>query len=263
MGRPAVDISGQRFGRLVALRDVGSFGTGRIWEFKCDCGNLLRHKAATIRHGKTQSCGCLANELTSQRKRLNLLGKTFGRLTVESCAGPDKHGKVCWRCVCSCGNGSTVTGSQLTTGKTRSCGCLQKEAARQARLLEKQEMPVSRTKAYRSALRKRLRQRPSRAMAERLSRLLSFALKGVSALKDSPTFEMVGYTPDELRLHIERQFTKGMTWENRGEWQLDHIIPISTAQTKEDVIALNQLSNLRPLWAADNLKKRANRVTLL
>lgn len=76
-----------------------------------------------------------------------------------------------------------------------------------------------------------------------------------SAAKSSGTFDMLGYTPQELAAHLERQFVKGMGWHNRDKWHIDHIVPISTAKTIEDVIALNQLSNLRPLWAQDNLRK--------
>ena len=46
-----------------------------------------------------------------------------------------------------------------------------------------------------------------------------------------------------------------MTWENQGEWHFDHIIPISSAQTEEEVIKLNHYTNFQPLWAEDNLRK--------
>lgn len=49
-----------------------------------------------------------------------------------------------------------------------------------------------------------------------------------------------------------------MTWDNYGEWQLDHIAPLSTAKTIEDVEMLCHYTNLQPLWAKDNLDKRAN-----
>ena len=46
-----------------------------------------------------------------------------------------------------------------------------------------------------------------------------------------------------------------MSWENMGKWHIDHIIPLSTAITEEDVIRLCHYTNLQPLWAEDNLKK--------
>lgn len=61
-------------------------------------------------------------------KRLQLVGKKFGRLTVIEDVGNDKNGCSLWRCVCECGNETIVVGSQLTYGHTTSCGCRQKEA---------------------------------------------------------------------------------------------------------------------------------------
>ena len=55
--------------------------------------------------------------------------------------------------------------------------------------------------------------------------------------------------------HFESLFVDGMSWENMGEWHIDHIIPLSTAITEEDVIRLCHYTNLQPLWAEDNLKK--------
>ena len=55
--------------------------------------------------------------------------------------------------------------------------------------------------------------------------------------------------------HFESLFVDGMSWENIGKWHIDHIIPLSTAITEEDVIRLCHYTNLQPLWAEDNLKK--------
>ncbi len=60
-----------------------------------------------------------------------------------------------------------------------------------------------------------------------------------------------------FKSHIEKQFPKGMTWDNRSEWHIDHIRPIAIANTEEEVIALNHFTNLRPLWAKDNHTKSA------
>ncbi len=259
----ANNLSGQRFGRLIAIRNVGSEDKRRIWEFLCDCGNTIVAKSTVVKSGVTSSCGCLAKELSSLRKRHRLLGMKFGRLTVKECAGPDKHGHVKWCCRCDCGGISNVTGALLVAGKTRSCGCLQIEAARYVGKRSKKENPVSKTKAYRSALRKRLRADPARAMAERISRMICHSLTGIGIKKSSRTFDMLGYSPEELIVHLERQFIHGMSWGNRHRWQIDHIIPISQAKTIGDVIALNQLSNLRPLWEKDNNQKRAQILSLL
>jgi hypothetical protein len=54
-----------------------------------------------------------------------------------------------------------------------------------------------------------------------------------------------------------------MGWHNMASWQIDHIIPASEAKTEQDVWALNQLPNLRPMWAVDNNAKKDKRTSLL
>lgn len=58
----AVDITGQRYGRLVAVKDVGVRNGRRAWLFKCDCGNETVATSNLVRRGHTQSCGCYRNE---------------------------------------------------------------------------------------------------------------------------------------------------------------------------------------------------------
>lgn len=85
--------------------------------------------------------------------------------------------------------------------------------------------------------------------------------------KRSALWNVVGYTAEDLVRHISKQFTKGMTMEHfmRGEIHIDHIIPKSTFDmiSIEDVRACHALSNLRPMWAADNLKKSNHVQSLL
>jgi hypothetical protein len=82
-----------------------------------------------------------------------------------------------------------------------------------------------------------------------------------------PWESLVGYTAETLMRHLERQFLKGMTWENRGEWEIDHITPLAlfnfTTAEDPEFKAAWALSNLRPLWKADNYEKRAKRLYLL
>jgi hypothetical protein len=86
------------------------------------------------------------------------------------------------------------------------------------------------------------------------NRLNSF-LKTKNLKKCGRTLEMIGCTSDELKIHIEKQFKNGMSWENRNEWHIDHIIPLSQAKNEYDVICLSHYSNLQPLWVKENLKK--------
>ncbi len=70
------------------------------------------------------------------------------------------------------------------------------------------------------------------------------------------TEDIVGMNYDEFKKYIESKFQDGMTWENRGEWHIDHIIPLSSAKSREDLLRLSHYTNLQPLWAADNLRKQ-------
>lgn len=109
----------------------------------------------------------------------------------------------------------------------------------------------------------RLKNDPVYAMQKRVRRLISLKIQNAGFTKRSSTFEILGCDWDFFKLHIERQFTKGMTWENRGEWHLDHIIPISLAKSEDEVIRLNHFTNLRPMWARDNRSKGAQIQALL
>jgi len=76
--------------------------------------------------------------------------------------------------------------------------------------------------------------------------------------KKSKTYEILGCSYQEFKLHIESQFVEGMGWHNRNEWRVDHHIPLAVAKTEEEVIRLTHYTNLKPLWASDNIKKSDN-----
>jgi hypothetical protein len=199
-------------------------------------------------------------EATGRSHRFkNRAGQRSGRLVFTREIGKTSHSQIIWEAVCDCGN---IT-STATPSTTKSCGCIRSEMMAALGRSSKQENPVSRTKEYRKELVSRLKKDPVYSMHSRISRLHRHALSKVNAIKESPTFHEIGYTPEEFCRHIERQFHSGMSWANMSKWQIDHIIPIATAKTKDDVIALNQLSNLRPMLAKANNQKRANIETLL
>ena len=104
---------------------------------------------------------------------------------------------------------------------------------------------------------------PIADIADRVRRRINTSIQKNGYTKRSKSNEILGCDWETLKIHIEQQFLKGMTWENRSEWHIDHIIPISSAKTEEDVIKLNHYTNLRPLWAADNLRKSNKLETLL
>jgi hypothetical protein len=75
--------------------------------------------------------------------------------------------------------------------------------------------------------------------------------------KPAKTFELFGCTPSEAKARIESTFWPGMSWENYGEWHIDHIVPVSAFDPTdpEHVRQCFSLDNLQALWAADNLSK--------
>lgn len=85
--------------------------------------------------------------------------------------------------------------------------------------------------------------------------------------KSNQVQSVCGYSIVELKAHIERQFTKRMSWEAflRGEIHIDHIIPKSSFNLAsiDDVRSCWRLSNLRPMWAKENVSKGAKRESLL
>ena len=83
----------------------------------------------------------------------------------------------------------------------------------------------------------------------------SKAFKSKGYKKESKTAKTLGASYKIVKKHLERQFTDGMNWENYGEWHVDHIIPLASANTKDELINLCHFRNLQPLWAADNLSK--------
>ena len=132
-GQRFYDLTGQRFGRLVVNKraDDNISLSGRhstMWECTCDCGNIVNINAATLKNGRSTSCGCYRSELISLRTTKDLTGQKFGKLTVlyqvENRIYKNGQSKVSWHCRCDCGNECNITSNLLLTGSTHSCGCI-------------------------------------------------------------------------------------------------------------------------------------------
>ena len=86
-------------------------------------------------------------------------------------------------------------------------------------------------------------------------RVLINSIKRVGTSKENNTNVLLGYSAIQLKEHLQKLFVDGMSWENWGEWHVDHIIPVSNFDKLEKMSIINSLDNLQPLWAIDNLKK--------
>ena len=72
-------------------------------------------------------------------------------------------------------------------------------------------------------------------------------------------FDILRYSPEELVVHLENQFTEGMEWDNYGEWHVDHRLPITSFKFKEvgdnEFMRCWELNNLQPMWGDENIIK--------
>jgi hypothetical protein len=133
-------------------------------------------------------------------------------------------------------------------------GVLSEKAVARKRASRRSRVGRSKQRKYQSEV---LMNRPGykvqRFMYESLRRLIA----GSGIKKKSRTAEALGYDRNKLMARIECQFGPGMSWENHGEWHIDHRKPISAFIAAGDVRPhiINALSNLRPMWAGENLRK--------
>lgn len=114
-------------------------------------------------------------------------------------------------------------------------------------------------------LQERKRRDPSIALHHLVSRRIRKTLgRGRGLQKWS---EILGYSFADLKVHIERQFQPGMSWDNRAEWHVDHIRPLAQFSPSglDDPVLKEAwaLTNLRPMWAGENQRKHAARLFLI
>lgn len=123
---PKRELAGQRFGLLTAIKVIGQKHAKALWLCKCDCGEEVTVVVDRLTCGHTKSCGCLKRKVGRDFLMIDLFGQKFGRLTVLKYEGA-KNRRALWLCQCRCGKKVVVSGKDLRSGKTKSCGCLQRE----------------------------------------------------------------------------------------------------------------------------------------
>lgn len=98
---------------------------------------------------------------------------------------------------------------------------------------------------------------------ERMIKNLRTRLSSFVRYKSKKTKELIGCDREHFMRHLEVQFKEGMTWDNYGEWVLDHHIPITAfnLENKKEFEACWHFSNIKPMWARDNMRK-GNRICL-
>ena len=94
MGRPRIDLTGQRFGKLLVIGEKGRINEQVAWECQCDCGNTTVVRSSDLRSGDTKSCGCLRKELHTKhgqntRKRGETLTYQCWKAMIGRCYRPN------------------------------------------------------------------------------------------------------------------------------------------------------------------------------
>jgi len=111
--------------------------------------------------------------------------------------------------------------------------------------------------ANRRGVKKAYKTNPIYKMSMNVRHRLNEFLNIKRLTKKNKTFYMVGCTPAELKIYLEKKFKPGMTWQNHTPtgWHIDHHTPLASAKTYEDIVRLMHYKNLKPLWAKENIKK--------
>jgi hypothetical protein len=209
-----------------------------------DCDTEVR-RASPIQK-RCKSCALESKRETARRASLN----TFLKRKI--------HKIDCADC------GVTVA---FKGGCHRYCdACSKRRADKYGEEYKIKNIDVIRDKAReRSRIARKTRVRDSATrLHENISSLVRRAISGKGGISWQ---DIVGYTRQDLMSHLERQFKRGMTWDNYGDWHVDHIVPrvAFDFEDKEDpeFKACWSLTNLMPLWAEDNLKKNRKRMYLI
>jgi len=101
-----------------------------------------------------------------------------------------------------------------------------------------------------------------------ISKIITRTFRQIGYSKKSRTHEIIGCSFEDFKIYLESKFENWMTWENRGMyngefnygWDIDHIIPISSALTEEDIIRLNHYTNLQPLCSKINRDLKRDKI---
>lgn len=154
--------------------------------------------------------------------------------------------------------------SQRTTSNGSCCECALVNAAKPHRLVKKKEYYANNKDRLMPRNVERQRERYSESVEYRMGvaarNMLKRVLRTSDELKRGGTYEVLGYSRKQLMYHLESLFVEGMTWDNYGDWHIDHVVPVSwwLKNNITDPSKINDLLNLQPLWADENLTKSDN-----
>lgn len=264
---PVIGVKiGDHFGRWLVLggpiyRRNSKSGkhTQRSWACECDCGHAGIVLHSNLRYGVSKSCGCLHKEIARDwhtgRKRDP---ETVAKMTATKLANPQ---------VFTLEHRAKLRDARKRRPFSEKQSALT-TALNKARVYKKgYKLKLSEDDVQRRRERITGEKNPSYnpdrehvAARYKLARWCVDTLKRfikTNKTKHQPSAKILGYTKAELRKHIEAQFLPGMTWQNHGTWEIDHIYPVAAFLRDgiTDPHIICALSNLRPLWKSDNQRK--------
>lgn len=164
-----IDLTGKRFERLIVIeRDFSKSTKATMWLCRCDCGKTVIVNGKHLKSGHSKSCGCLQKEkaantmkkivqpISIEKIKQDLTNQRFGFLTVIEYSH-NKNKKRIWKCQCDCGNITYVSGSDLKTQHTMSCGCFKSSRGEYIinQLLQNANIPFVREQMFDDCLNKK------------------------------------------------------------------------------------------------------------
>ena len=269
------DLRGKRIGKLKVLEPLRINGQLK-WEVICDCGNKRFCLTTDLRKEKVKSCGCNRGNNVSISKGVdNSITEMECKVCNETKPVEEFYkrtdGNRGYRLNCKI----CYLNKKKVYGKINSQR--RKDYMKQYRIDNPDKFNkwvknnygryLNNTKNWRienpekvklhkrDNFKRRMKNDSKFRLKHNIRRLISLSLIKKGFSKNSRTYEILGIDYNGFYQHIESQFTERMSWDNKGEWEMDHIIPVSLGKTEEEIIKLNHYSNFRPLWRKDNLLK--------
>lgn len=243
----AIDLKGQRFGKLTAVESLPIRAKGGFirWKCNCDCGGIAEATSSSLRQGNVRSCGCLHREVARVSSLVlvkDLTGQKFGMLAVIKKVPSDKPGAH-WLCRCDCGNEKVVRGAKMSAGQVGSCGCATKNR------LVVRSAKFRAWNAKWAALRRATN--PKVKLNDRISVGIYYSLRNRNSRKMASWQKLVGYTTEQLYNHLTTTMPVGGSWNDfiLGRLEIDHRRPLSSF----DYVNADDAS-FKTAWSLDNLQ---------
>jgi hypothetical protein len=204
---------------------------------KCLCGTVKKTGLRLIKSGKSKSCGCYR--------------KGIGKPIVTNQMIIEKYNET----------GSLKKTARFFNKADKTISNILKEEGIKLYLGIRKDKEVVRKQKVNKAInyrKRRLLRDPLYKSRLRIRSLIGQVFIKMNYTKKSKCTDILGIDWNGFKSHIENKFKEGMTWENYGMWEYDHIIPISIAQNEEELIKLNRYTNFQPLWKKENRLKSNN-----